>query len=137
MLNDSAYMSGVVFHKNVSHKAMAKEILNPRILLLNGGIEFTRTENRIASLDTLREQEAMYMEILVAKISKLKPDILIVGRSVSRIAQELLLKLNIVLLQHVKPTLMSRIARQTSATILSSTDHVMNQLFGATVLGKY
>ena len=128
-------MSGVVFHKNVSHKAVAKEILNPRILLLNGGIEFTRTENRIASLDIF-EQEAMYMEILVAKITKLKPDILVVGRSVGKKAQEPLLKTNIILLQHVKPTLMERIARQTSATILPSTDQVMNQLFGTSVLGE-
>jgi hypothetical protein len=58
-----------------------------------------------------------------------------VGRSVGRKAQELLLKTNIILLQHVKPSLMERIARQTSATILSSTDHVMNQLFGTSVLG--
>lgn len=134
-MNDSVYMSGVVFHKNVSHKAVAKEILNPRILLLNGGIEFTRTENRIASLDIF-EQEAMYMEILVAKITKLKPDILVVGRSVGKKAQEPLLKTNIILLQHVKPTLMERIARQTSATILPSTDQVMNQLFGTSVLGE-
>jgi len=65
----------------------------------------------------------------------LLPDILLVGRAVSRRAQELLLKANVVLIQHIKPTLMARIARQTGATILSSTDHVMNQ-FGTSVLGK-
>ena len=128
-------MSGIIFHKNVSHKSMAKEIMNPRIMLLSGGIEYTRTENRIASLDTLLEQEEKYMEILVTKIVKLKPDVLMVGRSVSRKAQELLLKYNVALLQHVKSTLMGRIARQTGATILSSTEHIMNQ-FGSSVLGK-
>ena len=133
-LADCAYMSGVIFHKNVSHKSMAKEIIDPRIMLLSGGIEYTRTENRIASLDTLLEQEEKYMEILVNKIIKLKPDLLIVGRSVSRKAQELLVVANVVLIQHIKPSLMGRIARQTGATILSSTDHVMNQ-FGTSVLG--
>ena len=122
-------------HKNVSHKRSAKEIKNPRIMLLSGGIDYTRAEHRIASLNTLLEQEEKYLQILVAKITKLKPDILMVGRSVSRKAQELLLETNIVLLQHVKPSLMDRIARQTGATILSSTDHVMNQ-FGTSVLGK-
>eukprot|EP00957_Ditylum_brightwellii_P188179 14325941-Ditylum_brightwellii.AAC.2 len=86
---------------------------NPRIMLLSGGIEFTRTENRIASLDTLLEQEEKYMEILVTKIIKLRPDVLLVGRSVSRKAQELLLESDIVLIQHVKSSLMGRIARQT------------------------
>lgn len=114
---------------------MAKEILNPKIMLLSGGIEFTRTENRIASLHTLLEQEGKYMEILVGRILKLKPDVLCVGRSVSRRALELLLKANVVLVQHVKSQLMSRISRQTGATIISSTDHIMNQ-FGAHVLGK-
>ena len=134
-VDDCAYLSGVLFRKHVSHKKMAKEIANPSIMLLSGGIEFTRTENRIASLDTLLEQEEKYMEILVGKILKLKPDVLLVGKSVSRKAQELLLKNKVVLLQHVKSTLMNRISRQTGATIISSTDHVMNQ-FGANVLGK-
>eukprot|EP00522_Entomoneis_paludosa_P009275 CAMPEP_0172466088 /NCGR_PEP_ID=MMETSP1065-20121228/55201_1 /TAXON_ID=265537 /ORGANISM="Amphiprora paludosa, Strain CCMP125" /LENGTH=309 /DNA_ID=CAMNT_0013222793 /DNA_START=82 /DNA_END=1008 /DNA_ORIENTATION=+ len=132
---DCAYLSGVVFRKTVSHKQMAREIDNPRIMLLSGGIEFTRTENRIASLDTLFEQEDKYMEILVGKILKLKPDILMAGRSVSRRAQELLLKAGVVLVQQVKTNLLSRISRQTGATIISSTDHVMNQ-FGAKVLGS-
>ena len=79
---DCAYLSGVVFRKTVSHKRMAREIENPRIMLLSGGIEFTRTENRIASLETLFEQEDKYMEILVGKILKLKPDILMAGRFV-------------------------------------------------------
>ena len=132
---DCAYLSGVAFRKQVAHKQMAKELLNPKILLLNGGIEFTRQENRIASLETLLEQEEKYMEILVSKILKLQPTLLLVGRSVSRKAQELLLQANVVLLQHVKPHLLQRIARQTGATVLSSTDHVMNK-FGVDVLGK-
>ena len=129
-------MSGVVFHKNVSHKKMARVIQSAKIMLLSGGIEYTRTENRIASLDTLLEQEERYMEILITKIFKLKPDVLLVGRSVSRKAQELLLRANIVLIQYVKAALMTRIARQTGATVLSSIDHVMNQ-FGSTILGEY
>jgi hypothetical protein len=125
-VKDFAYVSGIVFHKNVSHKKMAQSIINAKVMLLSGGIEYTRTENRIASLDTLLEQEERYMEILVSKIFKLKPNILLVGKSVCRKAHELLLRANIVLIQYVKPALMSRIARQTGATVLSSIDHVMN-----------
>ena len=102
--------------------------------LLSGGIEFTRTA-RIASLDTLLEQEEKYIEILVGKILKLEPDVLMVGKGVSRRAQDLLLKNNVQLLQQVKASLLNRISRQTGATIISSTDHIMNQ-FGAHVLGK-
>jgi 1-phosphatidylinositol-3-phosphate 5-kinase len=66
---------------------MAKEAQNPRITLLRSGIEFSRMENCIASLDTSLEQEEKYMEISVGKILKLKPHVLLVGRSVSRKAQ--------------------------------------------------
>ncbi|MGK3761797.1 MAG: hypothetical protein ACI8RD_014115, partial [Bacillariaceae sp.] len=104
------------------------------VQLLSGGIEFTRTA-RIASLDTLLEQEDKYIEILVGKILKLEPDVLMVGKGVSRRAQDLLLKNNVQLLQRVKVSLLNRISRQTGATIISSTDHIMNQ-FGAHVLGK-
>lgn len=134
-LDDCAYMSGVMFRKTVSHKYMAKELSDPRIMLLSGGIEFTRRENRIASLETLFEQEEKYLEILVGKIIKYKPDVLLVGRSVSRKAQELLFKAGVVLVQYVKPALLNRISRQTGATVISSTDHVMSQ-FGSSVLGR-
>ena len=133
-LADSAYLSGVMFRKTVSHKKMSLEIENPKIMLLSGGIEFTRTENRIASLETLFEQEDKYTEILVTKILKLQPSLLIVGRSVSRRAQELLFKAGVTLIQQVKSSLLSRISRQTGATVISSTDHIMNQ-FGSKVLG--
>ena len=132
-ISDCAYMSGLIFRKNVSHKSMAREINGPRIMLLSGGIEFSRGQTqRMASLETIMEQENKFMEILVNKIVKLKPDILFVGRSVSRKAQELLLKANVVVFQHVKSSLMSKISRQTGATILTSTDYV---LFQKSVLG--
>jgi len=89
----------------------------------------------MASLDTLLEQEDKYIEILVGKILKLEPDLLIVGKGVSRRAQELLQKNNVQLLQQVKASLLNRISRQTGATIISNQDHIMNQ-FGAHVLGK-
>jgi 1-phosphatidylinositol-3-phosphate 5-kinase len=109
---------------------MARVIPNAKIMMLSGGIEYTRTENRIASLDTLLEQEERYMEILVTKIFKLHPDVLITGKSVCRKAQELLLRANVVLIQYTKATLMMMIARQTGATVLSSIDHVNSTILG-------
>ena len=109
-LEDSTFVSGVIFHKNVSHKSMAKEIITPRIMLLNNSIEYTR-ENRILTLETLMEQETRYFQILITKISKMKPDILLVKGSVSRKAQELLMETNIVLIQNVKLSLLEKIAR--------------------------
>jgi hypothetical protein len=62
---------------------------NPRALLLSGGVEFQRagTGSRIASLDTLLEQEERYTQILVDKVVALRPDLMLVGKGVSRAAQ--------------------------------------------------
>lgn len=48
----------------------------------------------------------------VQKIANLKPDLLLVGKSVSRQAQELLQQHKIVLVMNVKQSLMERIARR-------------------------
>lgn len=134
-IKDCAYLSGIVFRKTVIHKRMAKEIENPSIMLLAGGVEFVRSEHRLMSLETLFEQESTYTELLVSKILRLKPDVLLVGKSVSRRAQELLLKAGVVLIQQVKLALLNRISRQTGAAVIVNTDHVMNQN-GVNILGK-
>ena len=72
---ENLFVDGVVFRKNVSHKKMMQERnkIDPRILLLSGGIDFQRMDTKLASMDTLIEQEDKYLEILVDKIMSLKP----------------------------------------------------------------
>jgi 1-phosphatidylinositol-3-phosphate 5-kinase len=107
-LSDNAFVNGIVFRKNVSHKKMTIAKENPRVLLLGGGIDFQREDYRLSSLDTLIEQEDKYTEILVEKIMTLKPDIILVGRSVARKAQEMLCGYNVAVMQSVKPSLLER-----------------------------
>jgi TCP-1/cpn60 chaperonin family len=136
-MDENTFINGVVFRKNVSHKKMGTNNgskQNPRILLLAGGIEFQRTDSRLSSMETLIEQEDKYMQILVDKIMSLKPDIILVGKSVARRAQELLFGYNVVVMQNVKYELLERIGRMTGATTLSSTDHMFQQ-FGEECLG--
>jgi len=125
-MDECAYVDGVVFRKSVVHKKMVRPLQNPRVLLLAGGIEFQRSNSRMASFDTLLEQERHYIQILVEKIVALRPDLVLVGQAVSRQAQEYLEQHEVVVIQHVKAKLMKRVARAVGATIFNSTDHVMN-----------
>jgi len=75
----------------------------------------------------LIEQENKYLELLVEKILILKPDIIIVGASIARRAQEILSENNVVALQNVKSRQLTRIARLLGATILPSTDYMIQQ----------
>jgi hypothetical protein len=135
-IDENCYVNGVVFRKNVSHKKMAADgnKINPRILLLSGSIDFQRTDNRLASMDTLIEQEDKYIELLIEKIMSLKPDIILVGKAVARRAQELLCSHKVVVMQNVKPQLLERISRMTGAIMLQSTDHMIQQ-YGEECLG--
>lgn len=134
-ISESTYVEGVVFRKNVAHKKMVYNKDNPKILILAGGIEFHRQDFRMSSLDTLIDQEDKFLEIMVEKIMSLSPDIILVGKSVSRRAQELLSSHQVVVFQHVKEKLLERIARMTHAMMLPSIDHMIQQ-YGKECLGS-
>jgi len=126
-MSECCYVDGVVFRKTPIKKVMAnRHLQQPRVLLLSCSIEFERQGSRISYFDALVEQESHYMKILVDKILMLKPHLILVGKSVSRYAQQLLSDAGVVVVQHVKANLMKRIARCVGAQILPSTDHVVN-----------
>jgi hypothetical protein len=135
-MDENSYIDGVVFRKNVAHKNMIKNSTksNPRILLISEGIDFQKSDYKLSSLDTLIEQEDKYFDLMVEKIMFLKPDLLLVGKSVARSAQELLFKQNVVVIQNVKQNLLERIARMTGAMMLPSADQMIHQ-YGEGCLG--
>ena len=121
-VQDSALISGVVMRGMPIRKSMVEVIHNPRILLLQTGISFQRGgegSQRIASIDTLLESEEKYMEILVNRIDSACPDVLMTGGSVCNMAQRLLAKKKIVVLQNVKKAVMERLGWACQAEVLT------------------
>jgi len=64
---------------------------------------FQRNENRLASLDPLVLQEFEFLKNFVARVVALRPNILLVEKTVSRLAQDMLLQHGITLVLNVKP----------------------------------
>lgn len=62
------------------------------------------------------------MRHVVARIAALEPDIVLVQRNVSRLAQEYLREKGITLVLNVKPSVLERVARVTKADIVKSID---------------
>eukprot|EP01117_Protostelium_nocturnum_P012281 TRINITY_DN451_c1_g2_i2.p1 TRINITY_DN451_c1_g2~~TRINITY_DN451_c1_g2_i2.p1 ORF type:complete len:1716 (+),score=603.02 TRINITY_DN451_c1_g2_i2:129-5276(+) len=125
-LEECRYVNGVVFTKNLAHKCMKRDISKPKILLLNCAIEFQRA-NRLLQLDDVLLQERSFLKLLVAQIAALEPDLLIIGKTVSRLAQEFLIEEGIAFTLNVKQNVIERIARATSADILISlSDHLLS-----------
>ncbi|GAB1606466.1 1-phosphatidylinositol 3-phosphate 5-kinase-like isoform X1 [Argonauta hians] len=125
--NQTAVIHGVVCSKNVAHKKMQTTVSKPRVLLLKGAIDYQRVENKFSSLEPLILQEREFLKNSVAKVCALKPDVVVVEKSVCRLAQEFLLEAEIILIFNTKTSVMQRLARCTQAEIVHSIDGLVSK----------
>ncbi|KAF3954331.1 hypothetical protein CMV_020307 [Castanea mollissima] len=122
--SESTLIKGVVCTKNIKHKRMTSQYKNPRLLLLGGALEYQKVPNELASFDTLLQQEKDHLKMIISKIENLRPNVLLVEKSVSSYAQEQLLAREISLVLNVKRPLLERIAQCTGAIITPSNDKI-------------
>ena len=114
------YFEGFVCSKNLAHKMMPRNINNPRILVLAFPFEYQRVENQFISIETVISQEREHLKNMVNRVLTLNPNIVLVEKSVSRIALDLLFKARLSVAMNVKRTAIEAIARCTGAQIISS-----------------
>ncbi|XP_011310721.1 putative 1-phosphatidylinositol 3-phosphate 5-kinase [Fopius arisanus] len=120
--SDCEIVSGVVCSKNVAHRGMNAMIANPKILLLQCGLMYQRVEGKLLSLEPVMLQENQYLEHTVGRITALGPDIVLVHRSVSRLAQDRFRQCGVTLVLNVKLSVLERVARCTGGTIVNTID---------------
>lgn len=120
--SDTSLIGGVVCSKNVAHKDMLTDIENPKILLLECSVVYQRTEGRLMSLEPVLMQEYEYLKNVATRISALKPNVVLVQKNISRLAQDMLRGYNITLVHNVKQSVLERLSRCTQADIVSSVD---------------
>ncbi|KAL0066579.1 Mitochondrial distribution and morphology protein 12 [Marasmius tenuissimus] len=119
---DSEYVDGAVITKNVAHKQMSRSQKNPRVMLVTFPLEFSRVEGQYMHFGQIVRQEKEYLGNLSARIAALRPHVILVEKSVSRIALESLLNYNIAVARTVRPSAIQLIARMTQADVFSSMD---------------
>ncbi|KAJ9661097.1 Mitochondrial distribution and morphology protein 12 [Coniosporium apollinis] len=122
---DTAYVSGVVFTKNVALKTMPRSIKHPRIVIVTFAIEYARHHQHFMSLEPVIAQEREYLENLVGRIAALKPHVLLVQRNVSGLALQLLDKAGIAVAYNVKLSVLNAVSRCTQARMISSIDKLV------------
>ena len=123
-LAECSYFSGALVHKNIAHRKMRSSIKHPRVLVLKFALEHQRVENKFESMSALLLQERGYLHNLVSKITWWQPDLIVVERSVARLAQELLLEKGITLMLNVAPEDVDYIARCTKAEALKNIEDI-------------
>ena len=116
----TTYIDGYAFEKNVYSKKMLTHIDNPKILLLDCGLEYYRNNEKFAQEQTFSQLPA-YFNIIIKKIELVNPNVILVNKGISRKIQEALTD-KITLVMNVKSSDLKRIARMTQTLLLPSTD---------------
>jgi 1-phosphatidylinositol-3-phosphate 5-kinase len=121
---DSEFVDGAVITKNVAHKAMSRSQRNPRVMLVTFPLEFHRVEGQYMHFGQVVRQEKEYLNNLAARIAALRPHIVLVEKSVSRIALDALAKHKIGVARSVKESAIQFVARMTQGDVFSSIDRL-------------
>ncbi|KAM6955949.1 1-phosphatidylinositol 3-phosphate 5-kinase isoform 1-T1 [Lycodopsis pacificus] len=125
---DSTVVNGFVCTKNVAHKKMNSYIKNPKILLLKCSIEYLyREESKFSCIDPIVLQEREFLKNYVQRIVDVRPTLVLVERTVSRIAQDMLLEHGITLVINVKPQVLDRVSRMTQGDLVMSMDQLLTK----------
>lgn len=127
-IEDSEYISGVVFSKSLPLKSMPRLVKNPRLLLIMFPLVYQKNENHFMSLDSVLAQEQEYLNKLVLRLTLLNPDVVLVGANVSGHALKLLDEAGVVVQYNMKPQVIERIAKLTEAGIAISVDKLATNI---------
>ena len=118
----SEYFNGVAFLKNIAHKKMKAKIPNPTILILSGGAEFSSGEQRLLSMESILDQEPDFTKLFMRKLAKLKPQLVIVEKSMSQWIISELARFGVAAIINVQMKLLQLVARVTHGKPLSDID---------------
>jgi len=136
-IEDSYVLQGAMLNKDVLHSKMRRRIENPRILLLDCPLEYTKGENNIVMDITkdndwtaLLKAEEEWVKKTCDYIIALKPDLVITEKGISDLVQHYFVKNNITALRRLRKTDNNRIARATGATIVSRVEEAKESDMG-------
>ena len=120
----SRLVEGEVCSLQLTHKDMENIITQPRIALVAESIMF-KDRNAMVSLETVQLQEAEYIKNVIGKLLDLRPNLVLVEKSVTHLAQEILRREGVSLAVNVKPKVLSRLSRLIEGSIIKSVDTLM------------
>ncbi|CAK7199037.1 Mitochondrial distribution and morphology protein 12 [Sporothrix eucalyptigena] len=121
--NDSSYVSGIIFTKNLALKSMPRRIAHPRILIVSFPIEYQRQQqHQFMSLEPVMSQEKEFLKMVVARIRNHQPEVVLAQRNVAGLALQSLAEAGIAVAYNVKASVIGAVSRCTGTPIISSMD---------------
>merc|ERR1719240_74094 len=137
-LSECVVLDGVMLNKDITHPRMRRDILNPRVLLLDCPLEYKKGESQTnveitkeSDWEKLLQQEEEEIKKMCDDVIKVKPDLVITEKGVSDLAQHFLVKANISVIRRVRKTDNNRIARVTGAHVCNRTEEISEGMVGS------
>jgi len=126
MIDECRVLNGVLIAKDVVHSKMKRRIENPRIMLLDTGLEYKKGESQTniemkaqTDFEKYLQIEEDYIRQLTDEIIALKPDVVLCEKGCVDLAQHFLAQAGISVLRRNKKWEMARVARASGATMAS------------------
>ncbi|KAI2808133.1 T-complex protein 1 subunit gamma [Blomia tropicalis] len=136
-VEESTVLDGIMVNKDVIHANMRRRIENPRILLLDCGLEYKKGESQTdveitneADFTRMLQIEEEFIQKMCEDIIRFKPDLVITEKGVSDLAQHYLSKANISVIRRVKKSDNVRIARAVGATVVFRVEEIREEDIG-------
>ncbi len=128
---DSKLIEGVVLDKEIVHPDMPKLVRNPKIALLDAGLEIEKTEFdaklNIESPEQMRafmEQEEKMLRDMVEKIAATGANVVLCQKGIDDLAQHFLARKGIVAVRRIKKSDMDKLAKATGGRVVSRVDEL-------------
>lgn len=139
MLEDCQVLNGILINKDITMVGgkMRRRIENPRIILLDCGLEYKKAESQ-TNIEVTKEEdwnailkmEEEQVEALCNEIIKHKPDLVMTEKGVSDLAQHYLAKAGISVLRRLRKTDNNRVARAVGAMIANEPSELTEDHIG-------
>lgn len=138
---DSRLIEGVVLDKEIVHPDMPKLLRNPKIALLDAGLEIEKTEFdaklNIETPEQMRafmEQEERMLKDMVEKIAATGANVVLCQKGIDDLAQHFLARKGIVAVRRIKKSDMDKLAKATGGRIVSRVEELTPADLGAAEL---
>lgn len=142
-LHECRVLDGILINKDITHPRMKREIDNPRVVLLDCGLEYKKGESQTniemsgeMDFEKYLQIEEDYVKKICNAIIALKPDIVCTEKGCTDLAQHFLMKAGISVLRRLRKTDNNRLAKATGATIGHRPELMKDKDVG-TLCGKF
>lgn len=116
------YISGMVLENNVADRRMKSNILNPRIVIIEGSLTFDSSNRMYIDIENVIRQEKLIMKGIEKSLMVVNPHIIVYEKEVSRKIIERLRDIGYTVIMNVSKDEWKRLAWLTQTIVVPSID---------------